>query len=80
MDRPDATDPMSPDTHPDAAAVQLAVLRRLGPQGRLRLAFELSALARTLLERNLRQQHPDWDAAALRDECIRRALAPAEPG
>jgi len=39
---------MSPDTTPEAARVQLAALRRLGPEGRLLKAFELSNLVATL--------------------------------
>jgi hypothetical protein len=68
------------DTHPAAAAVQLAVLRRLGPAKRLALAFAMSAAARALLQSRLRQAHPDWSPAAIAQELVRCAHAATGPG
>ena len=68
------------DTHPAAAAVQLAVLRRLGPTARLRLALEMSLAARALLRSRLQQEHPGWSGEAVQQELVRCALATVSPG
>lgn len=55
-------------------AVYLDILRRLSPEDRLRKAFELSELSRSLFEHGLRRAFPDLEAAELR-ALARRRLA-----
>ena len=53
------------DTHPEAAAVQAAILKAAGGVGRLRRAFEASDLARKLAFARLEQAHPEFTQAEL---------------
>lgn len=64
------------DTTPEAWKVYVAALRRLGPAGRLRMAFELSDNARAVTEAGIRQRHPDWDDRRVRLALIRTVLGP----
>ena len=55
------------DTTRDARAAQLAVWRRMGPEGRLRSALESSEAMRQVALDAIRQRHPEYDdATALR--------------
>ena len=64
------------DTTSAAAAVQAHAQRQLGGPGRLRLAFELSVLARELTLAGLRRAHPDWSPGQLRRELLRLCFLP----
>jgi hypothetical protein len=64
-------DRMLDDTTPEALAVQLQALRRIGPAGRLVMAFELGDNVRSLVEGGVRYRHPDWDDRAIEREVIR---------
>lgn len=64
------------DTARAAAAAQAQAQRRLGGAGRLRLAFEMSVLARELAMARLRQEHPDWSPGQLRREILRYSFLP----
>jgi hypothetical protein len=64
------------DTTPEAWEVYLAALRRIGPEGRLRMAMELSDNARAITEAGIRQSHPDWGERRVRLELIRIVLGP----
>lgn len=64
------------DTSPAASAIQLEVLRTLTGADRLRLALEMSEVARSLTLARLRRQHPDWSEADLKRELIRYAFLP----
>jgi hypothetical protein len=48
------------DTHPDAAARQTAIHRRLGPAGRFRLAIEMSRWTRECAKAGVRSRHPEF--------------------
>jgi hypothetical protein len=48
------------DTTPDAARVQADVIRSLGPEGRLRVACQMSVMVRELALSRIRGKHPDW--------------------
>lgn len=52
--------------------VYLDILRRLSPEDRLRKAFELSELSRSLFEHGLRQAFPELEPAELRALARRR--------
>jgi hypothetical protein len=49
------------DTHPDAAAVQLDLLRRAGPARRAGLAMRLSTAAIRASRRAVALRHPELD-------------------
>jgi len=62
------------DTARDAEKKQIAILRRLGPEGRLRAAIELSRTSRSLLLEGVHRRHPDYDERQIRLEAIRLTL------
>lgn len=57
------------DTDAAADAVQTEIYRRMGPEGRVRLAGRMSEAARALSLQGIRSRHPEYD-----DEQARRAL------
>lgn len=61
------------DTSREAAEVQAAVHERLGGAARIRLAYELSAVARGLALAGLRARRPTWSAG----ELLRALYAPS---
>jgi hypothetical protein len=67
---------MPADTHDDALKAQIAVLRRLGPSGRLRLAVEMSEDARQISIDGERRRHPELTAAEARMAVLRRMWGP----
>jgi hypothetical protein len=48
------------DTSAEAAAIQEAIHRRLGPAKRLKIALELSDLAKSFAIAGLRLRHPEY--------------------
>ncbi len=62
------------DTSEAAAAIRLEIQRRLTGADRLRIALDLSQIARDLSTARLRQQHPDWSDADLKRELVRYAF------
>lgn len=54
------------DTTPDAHRVQIEALRRMGPEGRLRLMFEACANLRALAATGVRLRHPDYTEEQIR--------------
>ena len=64
------------DTTSAAAAAQAQAQQQLGGPGRLRLAFEMSVLARELALAGLRRSHPDWSPAATAPRAAAALLAP----
>lgn len=65
------------DTTDDARAVQLDVLRKLGPAGRMRLAAEMSEEARRIAIEGERRRHPELSAAEAKSVVLRRMWGPA---
>ncbi len=63
---------MLDDTTDAARAVQLAVLRRLGPSGRVQLAAEMSEDVRRIAFENERRRHPGLTEAEARRAVLRR--------
>jgi hypothetical protein len=66
------------DTSDAAAEVQAEIYRCMTGEERLRLAFEMSELARSLCLARLRKEHPDWSEWELKRELLRYAFA-SEP-
>jgi hypothetical protein len=60
---------MTPD---EGLRKQIEVYRRMSPQERLRIGFELYEMARTLARAGIRHQHPDWDDEQVQREVVRR--------
>lgn len=54
------------DTSDDAAAVQLEVYRRMGPERRLRVGLELTEISRRLLRDGVAHRHPEYSEAEVR--------------
>ena len=67
---------MATDTSPDALHAQLAAARRLGPEGRLRVAVELSEETRRIAIEGVMRRHPDYDEPRARREVARLLVGP----
>lgn len=48
------------DTTKEAENLQIEIFRRMGPEGRLRSALNLSQTSHTLLAAGVRSRHPDY--------------------
>ena len=64
------------DTTDIAQAIQDNIRRRMTPAGRLRLAFEMSALTKGLAMAGIRTRHPEWTEIECRRELLRFAFLP----
>ena len=62
------------DTERAAFDAQLAALRRLGPEGRLRLGIQLSEDARRIAVEGERRRHPEYSEAEARRAVARAIL------
>jgi len=62
------------DTSKEAMRVQMAVLRKLGPERRLQMALELSETVRAVSEAGIRHRHPEYDERQVRRALIRMVL------
>ncbi len=59
------------DTTVDAARKQFEILRRLGAQTRIKMAFELSDNLRSIVEAGVRLRHPDYDDQKVKQQVLR---------
>ena len=59
------------DTTIEAARVQFSILRKIGMEGRARMAINLSDGLRSIIESGVRQRHPDYDENMVRLAAIR---------
>ncbi len=59
------------DTTIEAARKQIEVLRRLGPEVRLKMAFEMSDNLRRIVEAGVKHRHPDWDEETVSRRVVR---------
>ena len=62
------------DTTIEAARIQFSILRKMGMEGRARMAFELSDALRSITESGVRQRHPDYDENMVRLAALRIAI------
>jgi hypothetical protein len=62
------------DTARDAENKQIEILRRMGPEGRLHAAIELTRTSRKLLFEGVHRRHPDYNERQIRLETIRLTL------
>jgi len=59
------------DTTIEAVRKQFEILRRLGPEARLKMAFELSDNLRSIVETGVRERNPSYDEQEIRQEVLR---------
>jgi len=59
------------DTTVEAAIKELEILRRLGPEARLKMAFEMSDNLRQIVEDGVTHRHPDFDEKKVKLEVLR---------
>ncbi|MFZ2148876.1 MAG: hypothetical protein WAV28_16810 [Sedimentisphaerales bacterium] len=59
------------DTTVEAAGKLFEILRKLGPEARLEMAFEMSDNLRQIVEDGVRNRHPDFDEKKVRLEVLR---------
>jgi hypothetical protein len=62
------------DTAREAEKRQIEILRRMGAEGRLRAAIELTRTSRKLLWEGVRRRHPDYNERQIHLETIRLTL------
>lgn len=67
---------MVQDTTPEARALQDEIHRRMGPERRFELAWELSLLAREFALAGIRREHPGFSESETMQEYVRTVLLP----
>ncbi|TKJ42120.1 hypothetical protein CEE37_00140 [candidate division LCP-89 bacterium B3_LCP] len=65
----DGISPIPADTTLEAYRFQIAVLRRIGPEGRMKLMSQLCRGMRRTVEDGVRMRHPEYD-----DETVKLAV------
>ena len=64
------------DTSPEAARVQLEVLRNMTGEQRISIAFKLTDFMRRATLSRIRAEHPEWSAWEVKRELLRIAFLP----
>ena len=59
------------DTSIEAAKRQFDILRKLGPQVRAAMAFEMSDSLRDIVESGVKLRHPDYNEHKVKQEVLR---------
>lgn len=59
------------DTTIEAVRKQFEILRRMGPEARLKMAFELSDNLRGIVEAGVRGRNPSYDEQKIKQEVLR---------
>jgi hypothetical protein len=59
------------DTTIEALRKQFEILRKLGPEVRLKMAFEMSDNLRSIVESGVRGRNPDYDEQKIKQEVLR---------
>jgi hypothetical protein len=59
------------DTTLEAARKEFEILRRLGPEARAKMAFEMSDNLRHIVEAGVRHRHPDFNEKKINLEVLR---------
>lgn len=62
------------DTSAEAHQIQVAIWRRLGPEGRVALALNLSEAVRAIARDGIAKRHPEYDEDELRHALFRLTL------
>ena len=58
----------------EAARKQFEILRKLGPEVRAKMAFEMSDNLRRTVEAGVRQRHPDWGQEEVKRAVLRLTI------
>ena len=66
-----------PELRMNAEEAQRQMFRDLGPEGRVRVAFEMSDEAREIVADGVRSRHPDYDESRVRLAVLRLSLGDA---
>lgn len=66
------------DTAPEVAAMQREIHKRMGGEGRLRLALEMSEAVHEMALARLRRDHPDQSERDIVKLYLRRFFRPGE--
>jgi len=64
------------DTSPEAARVQLDILRKMTGEQRMKIAFKLTDFMRRMALARIRAEHPDWTSWEVKRELLRIAFLP----
>ncbi len=59
------------DTTIEAVRKQIEILRRMGPEARLKMAFNLSNNLHSIVEAGVRERHGDYDEQQIKKEVLR---------
>jgi len=59
------------DTTVEMAKKEYDILRGLEPEGRAKMAFEMSDGLRRIVEDGVRHRHPDWDETQIKLDVLR---------
>ena len=59
------------DTTIEAIRKQIEILRRMGPEARLKMAFELSDNLRSIVKAGVRGRHMDYNEQQIKREVLR---------
>ena len=70
------TPPLFPDTHPEAEAALIGMLRQVPPWRKLHMVGQLNQTVRTLALSGLRQRHPEATPQELRRRLADLLLGP----
>lgn len=65
---------ISRDTTLEAARIEISILRKIGMEGRGRMAIELSDNLRATVEAGIRQRHPEYDDNMVKLAALRLAI------
>ena len=63
-----------PDTTPDAHKKQIEILRKMTPEERALISFELSDNVRQNAIAGIKKQHPEFTDTQIRKELLRRIV------
>lgn len=65
------------DTTVEAVRKQFEILRRLEPEVRLKMAFEMSDNLRSIIEAGVRGRHPDYNEQKIKQGVLRLMIGEA---
>ena len=65
------------DTTVEAVRKQFEILRRLGPEVRLKMTFEMSDNLRRIVESGVRERHPNYDEKKIKQGVLRLMIGEA---
>jgi hypothetical protein len=64
------------DTSPEAARVQIELLRNMTGEQRIKIAFKLTDFMRRMALSRIRSEHPEWTEWEVKRELLRIAFLP----